>query len=144
VVGARRLKEHLRQKLIDSGWRDSLKEYTMGPLAATSNRPFPLPRPSLAPSARRPLALAELIRSKGETTMTVEQLTAEIIPHGRGAHALCRPPSAPALSPQQACVLHTPLPSLLTRARLPCAGSVPDEIKSDLLQKIRKFAESQS
>jgi len=72
-----RLKEHLRQKLIDSGWRDSLKEYTM-----------------------------ELIRSKGETTMTVEQLTAEIIPHGR--------------------------------------GSVPDEIKSDLLQKIRKFAESQS
>ena len=27
---ARRLKEHLRQKLIDSGWRDNLKEYTMG------------------------------------------------------------------------------------------------------------------
>ena len=26
----RRLKEHLRQKLIDSGWRDNLKEYTMG------------------------------------------------------------------------------------------------------------------
>ena len=25
----RRLKEHLRQKLIDSGWRDNLKEYTM-------------------------------------------------------------------------------------------------------------------
>ena len=30
VVRARRLKEHLRQKLIDSGWRDQLKEYTMG------------------------------------------------------------------------------------------------------------------
>ena len=27
-----RLKEHLRQKLIESGWRDNLKEYTMGAL----------------------------------------------------------------------------------------------------------------
>ena len=27
---------------------------------------------------------AELIRSKGDTTMTVEQLTQEIIPRGRG------------------------------------------------------------
>ena len=30
VPCVRRLKEHLRQKLIDSGWRDNLKEYTMG------------------------------------------------------------------------------------------------------------------
>ena len=29
-------------------------------------------------------SLAELIRSKGDTTMTVEQLTQEIIPRGRG------------------------------------------------------------
>jgi len=72
-----RLKEHLRQKLIDSGWRDELKQYTM-----------------------------ELIRSKGDQTMTVEQLTAEIIPRGR--------------------------------------GTVPDEIKSELLQRIRRFAEQQS
>lgn len=38
-----RLKEHLRQKLIDSGWRNNLKEYTMRALPA---------RPSLS----RPLA----------------------------------------------------------------------------------------
>jgi len=69
-----RLKEHLRQKLIDSGWRDNLKEYTM-----------------------------DLIRQKGDTTMTVEQLTQEIIPRGR--------------------------------------GTVPDDIKAELLQRIRKFAE---
>ena len=30
-------------------------------------------------------ATAELIRDKGDQTMTVEQLTAEIIPRGRGA-----------------------------------------------------------
>jgi len=72
-----RLKEHLRQKLIDCGWRDQLKEHTM-----------------------------ELIRSKGDTTMTVEQLTQEIIPRGR--------------------------------------GTVPDEIKQELLQRIRRFAEQQS
>ena len=49
---------------------------------------------------------ADLIRSKGDQTMTVEQLTAEIIPRGR--------------------------------------GTVPDEIKSELLQRIRRFAEQQS
>ena len=44
---------------------------------------------TLPPSSRPLLALrvvpAELIRSKGDTNMTVEQLTAEIIPKGRGA-----------------------------------------------------------
>jgi enhancer of yellow 2 transcription factor len=71
-----RLKETLRQKLIDSGWRDNLKEYTM-----------------------------DLIRSKGDTQMTVEQLTTEIIPRGR--------------------------------------ATVPDDIKAELLQRIRRFAEQQ-
>jgi hypothetical protein len=93
-----RLKEHLRQKLIESGWRDNLKEYTMGapipPLphsvAATSWSPWQRPfsvallHPSPCPGCRCP-RFAELIRSKGDTTMTVEQLTAEIIPRGRGA-----------------------------------------------------------
>lgn len=72
-----RLKEHLRQKLIESGWRDQLKEYTM-----------------------------TLIRNKEDQQMTVEQLTAEIIPRGR--------------------------------------GTVPDDIKAELLTRIRKFAESQA
>ena len=47
----------------------------------------------------------ELIRSKGDTNMTVEQLTQEIIPRGR--------------------------------------GTVPDHIKAELLQRIRRFAEQQ-
>ena len=55
-----------------------------------------------------PIVAAELIRSKGDTTMTVEQLTAEIIPRGRGAshghtrvchlplfHAAAHPDGAP-------------------------------------------------
>ena len=37
-----RLKEHLRQKLIDSGWRDQLKEYTMGE-STTSSLACPTP-----------------------------------------------------------------------------------------------------
>eukprot|EP00324_Dicrateria_rotunda_P010578 CAMPEP_0206173488 /NCGR_PEP_ID=MMETSP1474-20131121/49061_1 /ASSEMBLY_ACC=CAM_ASM_001110 /TAXON_ID=97495 /ORGANISM="Imantonia sp., Strain RCC918" /LENGTH=95 /DNA_ID=CAMNT_0053582379 /DNA_START=60 /DNA_END=347 /DNA_ORIENTATION=- len=69
-----RLKTELRQKLIDSGWRDELKEYTM-----------------------------ELIRSKGDTQMTVEALTQEITPRGR--------------------------------------ATVSDDIKAELLQRIRTFVE---
>ena len=82
-----RLKEHLRQKLIDCGWRDRLKEHTMGACAAFARCYSRL-------ASRNPLwmclppwmclSLAELIRSKGDTTMTVEQLTQEIIPRGRG------------------------------------------------------------
>jgi len=49
------------------------------------------------------LCFTDLIRQKGDTTMTVEQLTQEIIPRGR--------------------------------------GTVPDDIKAELLQRIRKFAE---
>ena len=82
-----RLKEHLRQKLIDCGWRDRLKEHTMGACAAfarcysclASRNPLWLCLPPWLC-----LSLAELIRSKGDTTMTVEQLTQEIIPRGRG------------------------------------------------------------
>ena len=56
-------------------------------------------RPTLSPCAWRllltralaPVHHAELIRSKGDTTMTVEELTAEIIPRGRGKLPL--PPS---------------------------------------------------
>ena len=66
--------------------------------------------PSLKPShdvfARVCACIAELIRSKGDTNMTVEQLTQEIIPQGR--------------------------------------GTVPDEIKAELLQRIRRFAEQQA
>jgi len=47
-----------------------------------------------------------LIRSKGDTSMTVDQLTSEIIPHGR--------------------------------------ATVSDEIKEELLQRIRRFAEQQT
>jgi len=71
-----RLKAELRQKLIDSGWRDNLKEFTM-----------------------------DLIRQKGDAQMTVEQLTQEITPRGR--------------------------------------STVPDDIKAELLQRIRNFVEKQ-
>jgi len=50
-----RLKELLRQRLVESQWRDSLKQYTM-----------------------------DLIKKKGgDTPFTVEQLTHEITPQGR-------------------------------------------------------------
>ena len=68
--------------------------------------------------------------------MTVEQLTAEIIPRGRGAlrsNTLTRVAHTHTL--HQAHLLLSPLAS---------AGTVPDEIKSELLQKIRRFAEAQS
>ena len=36
------LKEMLKQKLVDSGWREDLKQYTMGALQSPSCRPQPL------------------------------------------------------------------------------------------------------
>uniref|UniRef100_A0A7S3C1R6 Transcription and mRNA export factor ENY2 n=1 Tax=Haptolina ericina TaxID=156174 RepID=A0A7S3C1R6_9EUKA len=74
-----RLKGELRKKLVDSGWRDELKQFTM-----------------------------DLIRQKGDagTQMTVEQLTQEITPRGR--------------------------------------ATVPDEVKAELLQRIRNFVENQT
>jgi len=49
-----RLKEMLRAKLVESGWRDNLKEHCK-----------------------------EVIKSKGKEKVTVDELAAEITPHGR-------------------------------------------------------------
>lgn len=70
-----RLKDLLRQRLVECGWRDQLKEYCK-----------------------------EVIRSKGLEKITVDELVAEITPRGR--------------------------------------ATVPDDIKADLLQRIRKFLQS--
>ena len=55
---------------------------------------------------------AELIRSKGDMTMTVDQLTQEIIPRGRGARARapgrCARARAPGLAPARACPCEAP------------------------------------
>ena len=72
-----RLKEMLKQKLVDSGWREDLKQYTMN-----------------------------LIRTKGDEQLSVEQLTQEITPQGR--------------------------------------ATVPDEVKAELLTRIRRFVEEQA
>lgn len=53
--------------------------------------------------------LADLIRQKGDTTMTVEQLTQEIIPRGRGASPRSprrSPYSVWRCPPQCACPIH--------------------------------------
>ena len=94
-----------RQKLIESGWRDDLKKYTMGAPTSLDMRSYHH-APHTACFLLHSILLscdslifrtasAELIRSKGDTTMTVEQLTAEIIPRGRGA---C-PPNWPRFAP---------------------------------------------
>ena len=129
-----RLKEHLRQKLIDCGWRDNLKEHTMGVQPREPHRTAP--RTPRSHVRLRPRSAAELIRSKGDTTMTVEQLTQEIIPRGRGVPRPSSPP--PSLPP------FLLLPTLAPPARMPMAGTVPDDIKAELLQRIRRFAEQQS
>ena len=72
--------------------------------------------------------------------MTVEQLTAEIIPRGRGAlrsNTLTRVAHTHTHT-------HTLHQAHLLLSPLASAGTVPDEIKSELLQKIRRFAEAQS
>ena len=67
-----RLKELLRQKLVERGWRDELKEYCK-----------------------------EVIKSKGLEQISVGDLVSDILPTGR--------------------------------------ATVPDDIKAELLERIRKF-----
>ena len=93
------------------------------------SRPSPCAAPPsahlLIPPSRPPLepvrlcrVLAELIRSKGDTQMTVEQLTHEIIPHGRSAprlpHRAARRPRARRAS---SCDLPNPQLSALRSTR---------------------------
>ena len=70
---------------------------------------------------------ADLIRTKGDEQLTVEQLTQEITPRGRGA----------ATSLYPAC-------SLANECCLLCAATVPDEVKAELLLRIRRFVEEQA
>lgn len=103
-----RLKELLRTKLIECGWRDELKEYCKGALPPV-RRSLASPRRnadgvSVCLDVASPTPPAEVIRSKGLEKITVDELVAEITPRGR--------------------------------------ATVPDEIKADLLQRIRKFLQA--
>ena len=143
VAPVRRMKEQSRQRLIDSGWRDQLKEYTMGaPPPRMSTLPhcplrhfFRLHPPMRKLTTR---AHADLIRNKGDAHLTVEQLTKEITPQGRGALPP-RPPRPP---------IHAQ-PAILRAASRACmlvmaSATVPDDIKMELLANIRKFVEEQA
>ena len=110
-----RLKEMLKQKLVDSGWREDLKQYTMSACRPTLHLITPLATCLPRLHSRRSLpnlppltipALADLIRTKGDEQLTVEQLTQEITPQGR--------------------------------------ATVPDEVKAELLLRIRRFVEEQA
>ena len=128
------LKELLRRRLIESGWRDELKTYA-----------------------------TELVQSKGEAQLTVEQLTADITPQGRGVCAprKCKGPVLAGVcdwalragvwvcqsrkhehSPPLA--KRAPLSEAIICAWLPPAASVPDDVKAELLENIRSFVESHS
>ena len=73
---------------------------------------------------------ADLIRTKGDEQLTVEQLTQEITPRGRGV-AYARP-------------LHTHTCTLLLTRVVCCPATVPDEVKAELLLRIRRFVEEQA
>ena len=138
-----RLKAELRQKLIDSGWRDQLKSFTMGACKPTTSRGVRVAHPG--PVSVR---CADLIRQKGEqkgdAQMTVQQLTEEITPRGRGVAGpdLPTPPASSDVRSSSASA------NIERRAdlRLACAlaATVPDEVKAELLQRIRNFVETQS
>ena len=88
------LKELLRQRLVECGWRDKLKQHCKG-VAFHS----PLPSPPLSPWPAYPCWPTDVVKAKGMDQVTVEELVAEITPTGRGWHLLCsaaqfaRPPN---------------------------------------------------
>ena len=65
-----RLEEHLRQKLIECGWKDELKKYCLGKST--------LPLHSL-----KSLNDVDLIRSKGLEKINLDDLVEEMLPRGR-------------------------------------------------------------
>ena len=120
----------LKQKLVDSGWREDLKQYTMGAPELSCQPPF---RPQA--QSCRVLDGADLIRTKGDEQLTVEQLTQEITPRGRGETPATHKPTQ--AWPMSLCTgAH---PSFASDA-----ATVPDEVKAELLLRIRRFVEEQA
>ena len=93
------MKELLRQKLAESGWRDQLKEHCK----VTAHKPSVHLWPIFAlPSETKQLPFSQtVLREKGLEAISVEELVKEITPRGR--------------------------------------ATVPDSLKAELLQRIRKF-----
>ena len=78
---------------------------------------------------------ADLIRTKGDEQLTVEQLTQEITPRGRGETPATHKPTQ--AWPMSLCTgAH---PSFASDA-----ATVPDEVKAELLLRIRRFVEEQA
>ena len=61
-----RLEEYLRQRLIESGWKDELKKHCLG-----------------KPQSLKVLTLIETIRAKGLEKINLEDLVEELLPKGR-------------------------------------------------------------
>jgi len=71
-----RLEEYLRQRLIESGWRDDLKRHCLGKLS-----PFWF---SIKLTSFLTLfVLLEIIRAKGLERINLEDLVEELLPRGR-------------------------------------------------------------
>lgn len=71
------LKDMLRQKLMECGWRDNLKTYCKGEFLSISFNKKEITNCNLR-------SFAEIIRSKGLEKITVDQLVEEVTPRGRG------------------------------------------------------------
>jgi hypothetical protein len=83
---------------------------------------------------------AEVIRSKGLERITVDELVQIITPRGRGKNRRKRPcPPHRAVAKRWFVAIHSH-----TCFSLPLgpADTVPDQIKADLLQRIRQFLQS--
>mmetsp|Transcript_8039 Transcript_8039/g.18354 ORF Transcript_8039/g.18354 Transcript_8039/m.18354 type:complete len:106 (-) Transcript_8039:257-574(-) len=92
------LKDMLRTKLVECGWRDDLREHCKG--STSFPRIYFIAKSNLLGN----LCFPEVIRSKGLERITVDELVQIITPRGR--------------------------------------DTVPDQIKADLLQRIRQFLQS--
>lgn len=70
-----------------------------------------------------------MIRNKGIDQVTVEDLVEEITPKGRGAH-----------TPTRALSAHKGGRDSIVRAAI-VIGSVPESVKTEMLEKIKTFIE---
>ena len=72
------MKQLLRQRLMEYGWRDQMKAYCKGIV----------PRSMNSTRSVRFFFLIEIVKQKGLENITVDELVQEITPKGRGKRSI--------------------------------------------------------
>ena len=105
----------LRERLIQCGWRDDLKEFCK-----------------------------DVIRRKGLEKVTIEELVEEITPKGRGKRPLSLSSPQHSLYMDRTLILMSYVLGIRVMCLyfVVCSATIPEDVKAELLLRIRKFLQA--